>query len=821
MKPINLIIEAFGPFAGREEIDFTKINSGLFLITGDTGAGKTTIFDAITFALYGEASGNRRKSTMLRSDFAKDEDVTRVTYTFVYGDNEYKVVRTPQYERRKLRGDGNVKQNADATLYEGDQVLAAGAGGVTDKIQEIMGIGRDQFVNVSMIAQGEFLKLLLAKSSERAIIFRDIFNTGIYKHLQLALRDKAKELYGRLEICKESLIQYAMGSEIDSFENYDELLKNRNVYVVPNVLTDLEKTISTDGEKLSKIKAEKLSKNKEFEKAFERYTKAVEKKKEYDEIKKRLEKTVTKKDEAERELDVANALLEEAKGNITKAEGLKKQAAVIQNTFPMYDKVEELQTKCDAIKKEYDKREKALQKNSEEINKKNKSLEKLQTHISSLIEKFDNVEIIKNQTILEYENMSDAFLRCQAGIMASTLVEGTPCPVCGSTSHPSKQKLTEKVCTEEELNKKKESRDLLKEQQLKLAKEISFNKEEKEKLICEKSILTDNETTLQKELNDIKIELTRLMAGVNLAKEQLQFSSLKDAKKESKRCLDESGKITKLLDESGKKVEKCNLTLAALSSQIKKDEEWLEKKQKSIEDSVAIKEVADVLQLDIKSLDKQERQLELRLDKNKTALVNILKSKKEYDKTENEWKIYDSLNQTANGGGYGKGKFDFESYVQAKYFEQVIALANVRLGKMTFGRYELVRRTVADSKASHTGLELDVLDNNTGKTRRGETLSGGEAFMAALSMALGMADVISANSGGIRMDSMFIDEGFGSLDANALEQALSILSELAVSHDSESGYIRQVGIISHVEILKDRIDDRITVKTGIHGSKIC
>ena len=210
----------------------------------------------------------------------------------------------------------------------------------------------------------------------------------------------------------------------------------------------------------------------------------------------------------------------------------------------------------------------------------------------------------------------------------------------------------------------------------------------------------------------------------------------------------------------------------------------------------------------------------MRHDRNKEALQNILKSKEEYDFVEKAWKLYDQLNQTANGGGYGRGKFDFESYVQSKYFEQVISLANIRLGKMTFGRYELIRRKTADSKASHTGLELDVLDNNTGKTRKGETLSGGEAFMAALSMALGMSDVISANSGGIRMDSMFIDEGFGSLDANSLEMALSILTELSEQSTYGEARKRQVGIISHVEMLKERIDSKIVVESGIHGSRI-
>ncbi|MBQ8413477.1 MAG: AAA family ATPase, partial [Lachnospiraceae bacterium] len=256
MRPINLIIEAFGPFAGKEEIDFTKLNSGLFLITGDTGAGKTTIFDAITFALYGEASGKNRKSTMLRSDFAEDDKITRVEFSFLYGEKEYRVTRTPMYERRKLRGEGTVKQNADATLYEGENIVASGVSVVTDKIQEIVGLNRDQFVNVYMIAQGEFLKLLLAKSSERAGIFRDIFKTGIYKHLQLELRDRTKEKSTQLELCKKSLVQYAEGCQLKEADKYDELLKNSNIYIIPELLQDVEDVISEDEEDISSIKEE-------------------------------------------------------------------------------------------------------------------------------------------------------------------------------------------------------------------------------------------------------------------------------------------------------------------------------------------------------------------------------------------------------------------------------------------------------------------------------------------------------------------------------------------------------------------------------------
>ncbi len=818
MRPRNLIIEAFGPFAGKEDIDFTKLSSGVFLITGNTGAGKTTIFDAITFALYGEASGNNRKSTMLRSDFASDDKVTRVTLSFLYGDKEYKVVRTPLYERPKRRGEGTVKQNADATLYLEEEVICSGASVVTDKLQEIIGLSRDQFVNVSMIAQGEFLKLLLAKSSERAAIFRDIFKTGLYKHLQLELRDKTKEISNELLICKKSLIQYAKGCELE--EKYDELLKAENIYIIPELINDLEEALRKNAEELSAVKTEKTAKKKEYEKLSGEYAKAVQKQKDYEEVKRRFNKYEKQKEEAQITLEKASMEFEKCYGRSSEIDEYNKKIIVIENTFSMYGKVEELQLEYEGKYKELTKQEKRY-KDIEKTNlSKLKDLEALRKEITKLSQEFDKVEKEKNEITLDYERKTDEFLRCQAGIMAAGLKEGEPCPVCGSTSHPAKQQLGEQVCTEEELNSLKKKRDTLKERQLKLTKDIQDKKQQEEKLQLEFNSLTEEKASIEGLINEKKLELAQLTTSIDMAGKQLEFKRLKEAKAAVKSCKEEVEKIIKLQNKNKEMVEKAKQNLVALEKQLAVDKEWLDKKEKSLQDTEAMEEDCRLCKECLTRLEKEENILERSKEKNKEALKNILQTKEEYDIIEAKWMLYDGLNQTANGGGYGRGKFDFESYVQAKYFEQVIALANVRLGKMTSGRYELIRRTTADSKASHTGLELDVLDNNTGKTRKGETLSGGEAFMAALSMALGMSDVIAANSGGIKMDAMFIDEGFGSLDANSLEMALSILTGLSKENGGDDEAYRQVGIISHVDTLKERIDSKIIVESGLHGSKI-
>ena len=817
MRPKELIIEAFGPFSGKEIIDFSKLSQGLFLVTGDTGAGKTTIFDAITFALYGEASGNNRKSTMLRSDFAKEDAITRVTYTFSYEDTVYKVVRTPQFERAKQRGSGTMKQNADATLYElgkEEQVVETGASAVTEKITEIMGINREQFVNVSMIAQGEFLKLLLAKSSDRANIFRNIFKTQIYENLQKTLKFKAKELYGKRAMKKQALIQYAKGASLENMEDYAKLIQSENVYVLPEFIEDLENTIERSEEKIKILKEEKNKYKKSYETTLEKLAKENEKQKSYKEVEKRLERT--KKDMAE-----TRPKLEKSKGEYELWEEKKKdiasineKAILIKESLVLYEELDKLSEELSIKEKDVISSKKEVETWEKNITLSEKNIASLEEDIKKHTAKYENLEKEKNEASIAYERMSDEFLRSQAGIMASKLSDGDACPVCGSKSHPNKQPLTDTVCTEEELKNAKKERDRLKSTQEKLSLDIGSLreklKEESEEL--QKKRETKNSLVLKEQENLLLQK--QIQGNISSRKEKLTYKSHKEANKAYEQCLQEIDKIEKQGQKAKDAVEKYTVAIKTYQELIDKDGELLEKKKKSLTDVAPLEKDCDLSQTKIKELEREEKTLELSISCNKTSLHNIFREKEEFEVIEEEWKIYDDLSQTANGGGFTKGKFDFESFVQAKYFEQIIELANIRLSKMTGGRFQLVRRTEAITKASHTGLEIDVLDNNTGKVRRGETLSGGEAFMASLSMALGMSDVISYSSGGIRLDSMFIDEGFGSLDSNSLEKALAILTEL-----SDTGS-RAIGIISHVDLLKERIDNKIVVERGIKGSHV-
>lgn len=214
MRPEKLTISAFGPYAGKTEINFTRLGDrGLFLITGDTGAGKTTIFDAITFALYGEASGNVREPGMFRSKYARENEPTFVELEFIYQGKRYRVTRNPEYLRPKGRGTGYTMQKADAelTFFDGRQPVTR-TREVTRAVEEVIGLDYQQFTQIAMIAQGDFQKLLLAGTQERGEIFRRIFHTGLYQEVQNRLRDAAKERREEYDEIRRSIVQYLMGA---------------------------------------------------------------------------------------------------------------------------------------------------------------------------------------------------------------------------------------------------------------------------------------------------------------------------------------------------------------------------------------------------------------------------------------------------------------------------------------------------------------------------------------------------------------------------------------------------------------------------------
>lgn len=933
MKPIYLTISAFGPYSNVENVDFTKIKNELFLISGDTGAGKTTIFDAIVFALYGEASGNIRQSNTLRSDFANDDIETYVEFTFECNGKEYYIKRSPDYLRRKKKGEGYTRKPADAILRYPDGRVVNKSNTVTENIIEIMGITKEQFTNIAMIAQGDFLKLILAKTDDRSKIFRDIFNTGKYQDIQNKLKS---EMYERYEInsrFENSIFQYESDTICDEkseyYEEYKELLELKNINGIDKFIELLNKIIIKDKEISDSISKEK----KKYEKLYNtlcelirNYDENTKRNNSINDLKKNIEKDETEIKECTQKLnnyddkrferDKKYLLCNEINSKLTeykkledmlkKENELKSKYKKITEFSDMLNKnIESLRTEIVELRikeKNYHYIISKLNDNklkmNDCINKSNilKELINKKRNADCLMKKLD---ISKKEYLLKEEQLDEiklaadmaekSFLRAQAGIMAKDLKDGIKCPVCGSKSHPDLAKLSIEAATQQEVEEKKKLADKAVkqveqaginfshikgqletekksyEEYLKKLKEITdynidcdieeFNNkinEEIEELnniikeqnefiqdnaeISEKiseyeEKVSENTTDIkaaEEEINKVMLEAAKVNTEIKRIRQGLKFETKIQAEKELEKlnkeikefdavieklkseltALNENkkvleGKIAVFNDEIRKTQEEISKNIIALNS-INQDIEW---------DNISIvqNEKCDIEDL-LKNFENNKVNLDFRIKNNETSLSKIRKTVEERQNVINEFLVYQKLSNVANGMISGRDKITFERYIQGVYFEYIINAANKRLTEMTDGRYELIKKK-ENNLRTQTGLELDIKDAYTGKVRSVNTLSGGEAFKAALSMALGLSDVVQGYAGGIKLDSMFIDEGFGSLDRESLEKAINILNDLS---DGK----RMIGIISHISELNEQIDKKIYIRKSNEGSNI-
>ena len=908
MRPLTLTMSAFGPYADKTVIDFNELGKqGLYLICGDTGAGKTTIFDAITYALYGEASGDFRKSDMFRSKYAKDETLTFVTLKFLCRGQEYEVTRTPRYERKKERGEG-VKMEAESALLQcPDKCSVTKTTEVTKKITEILGVDRQQFTQIAMIAQGDFLKLLLASTGERIEIFRQIFNTKNYDALQQQINTDYKKIGGECEDLRKSIQQYTEGILCAPESLYYQvyLMTQEGKLGQQELQSFLEKILQEDKEKKETIEKNLIEIEKNIEKQIETISEiqsALE-----------LETEILKKTDA---LDLITkqmtGIWQKEKIVLEKVpvlETLKKEIATAEEKIPQYLKKEELlteitknqeeirnienvlkqsKTKYEALAEEIQKDKVAIEVlweqnrklqqcmlEMQEIEGKRKQFADLE-HQEELIKQQENAykkAVKEYQTVQEevarkrsfYLQLEKQFMDGQAGILSATLTLGEPCPVCGSTTHPNPAKLQEETPTKEEwetakkevreweevyrkkqeiaaglLGKLEEKRQQaeqmkaalegedflwLKEKQEDLSLQIEALEQEVLGLENTKKILPQKESTLQ-EVYEITqrsgVEKTALEAKTNTLitqKEELvseleypnlqEFEQVIVQKKQTANSIQEEiSTIQKQVHDL--EVEKSMLTgqLAALK------EQQTTKKDGNIEEC---KEQLEQSKLEKQILQNQKEQINSRMERNITTKQQIGQKGELLSQKEIEYGWMKALNDTANGRQTDKGKVMLETFVQMAYFERILDYANVRLEVMSSGQYTLIRKKDAMNKKSQSGLDLEVIDHYNGSVRDVKTLSGGEAFKASLCLALGMADEIQASAGGVRLETMFVDEGFGSLDEESLAQALKVLSSL--SHQGQ----RLVGIISHVEELKQKIGKQIRVtktKTGFSQAEI-
>ena len=975
MRPLNLTISAFGPYKDETFIDFTKLGEkGMYLITGDTGAGKTTIFDAICFALYGEPSGSSRDPRMFRCKYSDAKVPTYVELLFSYHGKEYRIRRNPEYERPALRGGGTTTQKADAILeFPDGREAVTKTSEVTKEVEKIIGLSKDQFTQIAMIAQGDFMKLLLSDTTERSKIFRQIFMTGRYQRLQEILKKEANKTEDdyklKLAIATEKIAQIQVRSEdqeeqkrflecsktdeieafiddIDKEDKEDLKLFSKKESELRKSLADLNRSIGVATER--KKSEDLLNKNKAaLEKAKPEYESAKEdlknKAKDY-----KKSEPLAIMISSEKENLSSYDKLDETQNSILEAE--KKLSALKKSKEELVNKATELEKEYAAKKKDQQKlkdvpaRKIKAEEELGKIKNKGKDVQDIVVAIKNEYPK-EKEELLdlqkeyqdqaKKYELIqrEYESKNRLFLDAQAGILAEGLSEGEPCPVCGSTVHPHlavlKQEVPLQKDVDDAMNRAEKQRALMQKAVSRAsAKKAEVNKlfdtiiddiksyinkgfiediedEHKDNIEAidngdisrseDKSIASDKgDVSRHEDKADISSNISNIAAilsdeeELRSSKEKyeipeglsdslgLEFDSLKKDLKDVTAVIKSLKEASDLLEsltaeipafeKSIKEVSQMQNENALSSKELETTITGLKVREKELKKSLTYEskekalEHIKKLELEKEAIDKaykdadakardcekkvqdltgqiaalsknlakgksenleelEERRSDLnkeytdnnkllslvknRIDNNKELKTKLLSLGTELETLEHEFTYKKIISQTANGNLSGKAKIMLETYIQRSFFDRIINRANVRFMTMSGGHYELVRRD-EDNIKSQSGLELDVIDHYNGGTRSVRTLSGGESFMASLSLALGLSDEIQRSAGGIQLDTMFVDEGFGSLDDATLDQAISSLASLSEGN-------RLVGIISHVGELKERIDKQLVV----------
>lgn len=799
MKPIYLECNAFGPFAHKVTFPLEQISGGVFLIHGATGTGKTTIFDAICFALFGNASGEYRQVDSFRSDFATDDVKTSVILKFSHNGNVYEIYRSPAYRRKKQRGEGYTDSKAEATLFMPDGSVIVGYQVVTEKIEELLSLDWKQFKQISMIAQGEFLKLLTVESKERGEIFRKVFHTGNLERVGKQLKEKMLAVKRTCEEGHRSFMQYCQSIECPSEREYaiqlKKLIESKATLDTKEVLTILQHLIQIDRkekegyeERISILEKNLTKLQLEQAKQQQLKQKKVECEQQY---KKKENEVVALLEQVKQQQHVATQKEEQIKQCRQKIEMMPD---IVQRKMQLEQKKEELKQKM------------------EQWNIWKQQVEDyfiLKNNYESLVKKLENSLQKQQKDMAKLQELEAMYIYGQAGILASKLEEGMPCPVCGSLSHPKLAKISDVVLSKEQLEEKREECEIARKKVEQLGKEVASQKAKMESFVSQLGLTEgDSIEQLVEEREQIRCSQIRELYEV-----QKQSDSLVKREKEAIQAKEEESRL-----EEKQKEEKLRLQQLEAQYQVVKAEreilhDTIQKMKQEVSDDSILEEITALLQekeAEKRKYTKQYTNQVARLQQNEKLLEQMIQQSEKQEQLQKQYSEIAILSQVANGELVGKEKLPFEQYVQAFYFEQVVEQANVRLRQMSGGRYALARRKEAENKRSVTGLELEVMDYFTGKTRSVKSLSGGETFKAALSLALGLSDVIQKYAGGIVVETMFIDEGFGSLDKDSLEQAISVLKDLATEN-------RMVGIISHVEELKECIEKKIVVTKDIYG----
>lgn len=959
MKPLTLELSAFGSYAGVEVVDFEKIDHGIFLITGDTGAGKTTIFDALTFALFGEASGGWRDGSMMRSHYAADDAETYVTLTFSEKNQTYVITRSPAYDRisKKKNKDGRysiISVPAKVKLLMPDGKECPGSlREINGKIQELIGVDRDQFTQIAMIAQGEYMKLLNASSKDRKAIFSKIFQTGLYGRIQYLLKEQHNQLYGQLKdnekLCDHELRNVILPDYSEQKERWQTLLsyketRQQEILEVLELVIEECKTAGTACKERSQSVQKLLTAQEGIKKQAEEIHALFQKK---EKIRQQLA-SLEEKEEAMKQVQAAlesakraekvypaeqayqeasracgkaalqhrelNSRYQEKTECIPQAEAafqknkeaketqlpaLEKQLHDLEQSLPLYQEYQEKTILLQQLEQSYrdttDKIVRLIYAKEAELFKEKEALLKEKGLLQSAQEDYEKADA-------EYNQRYRIFLQAQAGILAKELRSGEPCPVCGSVEHPQKAAVPESEVSKAWVEEARKQRALLEKQ-----RETHYNRyveakssvESLEQLLNEwkrrwQSLLSEKKTDvrafvkggskelsaleetwtslsarmlpLQKELELKKMQLAyetkeqaahvyremgqrkqKLLSEEEQAKEalhrlnqevqllkgrlesaQTQMEQLAQADKEKQTAYlnmwSDQGFVTEEDYQEAKKdvtrIEEMNRTLKQYQTQLVEQTALYQQmeeltKGKQIIDLTECKAQIKQYQSELNQLRGRELKIASERSANEHVHKAITRLWEVRAQLERSYHVIYKLHQTANGKLSGTAGIDFQTFVQRQYFSRMVQAANRRLKIMTDGQFLLQCRDIALlGKQGEVGLDLDVYSVVTGKTRDVKSLSGGESFMAALAMALGMADMIQSTAGSIQIDALFIDEGFGSLDEESRMRAIGILQELA-------GNKRMIGLVSHVTELKEQMERKLIVTKTDRGSEIC
>ena len=862
MRPIELKLSAFGPYRQVETIDFTRLGrQGLFLVTGDTGAGKTTIFDAICFALYGQASGGgkRRSSKSFRSDFAAPEAETWVEYTFEHRGRRYRVRRNPEY----LRPGRKTPKLADASMEcLDDGRVWSRVEEVRRAVDELVGLNEAQFGQVAMIAQGDFLKILHASSNDRQKIFREIFDTRIYDDITKAVQARWSDARAENQAALEAWQLAANGVEWP--EDAAEADEWRRLSASPAHAGALAErvgaSLESDGAEAERAAARRQQLAQEIEAlgaqlaVAERQNQGIAALKEQSAKLGRLEaQSEAIEAQAARAALAQRAAEIEPIGRQAAVEGRRRDEAQRQSgdaARALGDAEAALaraQAGHDAAagalkeKPDLERRIEALARALPLFAQRRDAAARLADQRGQLTE----AQRAKAEAGETYARLFDAYLRDQAGILADALEPGTPCPVCGATEHPSPAPHLDSAPDRAQVDLAAEARDRADRAALQAAEAVSRTASLLEALEAQLTDMVGGADeaserecrTRSQALRDRAEALQRDFDAADTALRQAE-RGLSAARADAERLAEQARQLAAQADEALEAwrnalsdsgfTDRESFTAAKLPApELKRLQAQVDDHRRELAASRALceslsKQWSGLEPLDTRALaarlaehrasqaalERREAALNRRVSLNRRALKAISAGAARVGTANERFELLEDLRRTVIGRVPGAQKIPFENYILQYYFKRVIYEANRRLNQMTDGRYRLCWKELQGG-TSVAGLGLDVFDAYTGKVRDVQTLSGGESFVASLALALGFADVAQAMSGGVPLDTLFIDEGFGTLDDEALERALNALDALAGN--------RLVGLISHVGMLKQRIDRRIVVTRSKDG----